>query len=102
MTRSTKYFLLAIGVAAVTWVIGTILVGYADTRYFTNSGTVDMLNSSAVSNALTDPSFTATLTWGNFTLKGIYWTFLLPVLLAAIAFISILLIAKARKPRVAP
>lgn len=102
MTRGTKYFLLAIVGGVIAWVIGTTVVGYADTRYFTSGGTVDMLNATAVSTALRDPSFTATLTWGSFTLRGVHWTFSLPLLLAAIAFIVILLVARVRAPRAAP
>jgi hypothetical protein len=102
VTRGTKYFLLAIAAAAVAWAIGTIAIGYAEIRYFTSSGAVDMLNATAISVALSDPSFTATLTWGGFTLKGIHWTFSLPLLLAAITFVSVLVVAKARGRRAAP
>lgn len=102
MTRGTKYFLLALGGAVAAWVIGTTLIGYADIRYFTNAGTVDMLNPTAISTALRDPSFTATVSWGRFVLKGIHWTFSFPLLLAAITFIAVLLFAKVRRSRAAP
>ena len=102
MTRSTKYFLAAIFSAVGAWVAGTMLVGVADLRYFTASGPVDQLDSYAVSRALADPTYTASLSWGSFTLTGIHWTFTLPLIFAGAVFIAVLLSEKLLNSRSAP
>lgn len=102
MTRGTKYFLLAVGSAVVGWVIGTALVGFAEITHFTSRGTVDMLSASAISAALRDPTFTATLRWGSFELTGMHWISLLPLLIGFFSFVSVLCVAWVRRPKDAP
>jgi hypothetical protein len=97
MSRGTKFFLLAIVVGLVAWVIGVTLIGYAEVTYFTNSGAVDMLNANAVASALGDPSFTATVSWGGITLRGAHWTFAFPLLLGFLAFVCTLFVARLRR-----
>jgi hypothetical protein len=99
MSRGSKYFLLALGGGVFAWVLGVMLIGYADVRYFTSSGVVDMLDPAAISAALSDPSFTATVSWGRLSLTGVHWTFSFPLLLATATFIGVLLIAKIRQAR---
>jgi hypothetical protein len=84
MSRGKK-ILLAVIVAVSSWFFGVHLIGIATVSDFTASGLVDMSDSSAVSRALSDPTFTTTYSWGNLTLTGIYWALLLPILFAIVA-----------------
>ncbi len=86
MTRGTKYFLSALVASLISWLFGVYLVGIASFRHYTAHGDVDMSNTSEIQLALADPTFTAELGWGAIKLTGLYWSFALPLLLAAGAF----------------
>ena len=97
-----KYFLFAIAGAIGAWLAGTSLVGMAEERHYTASGSVDMLDPHAIGSAMADPAFTASLTWGSFTLTGMYWALFLPLAMAAFTFVVVIVISRLRCDRVAP
>lgn len=98
MRRSTKYFLLAIISGFLTWAFCTTLIGYADVIYLTDGGPVDFSDTVALSSAIDDPSFTATYTWGEVTLRGFFWGGWGPLVLGGLAFMSVFVIERLRKP----
>ncbi len=102
MTRSNKYFLSAIAAALVTWILGVYLIGISDVRDFTASGLADMNDPYKVGQALRDPTFTTTYSWGEVTLTGAYWGFVFPIVLAVAAFTVVVLIGVLRNRRAKP
>lgn len=82
MTRNLKSGIVTVFAAIAAWLIGTVLIGFADVRYVTRSGVVDMADPLKVSAAASDPTFTAFVSIAGVTLQGAYWTVLLPILLA--------------------
>ena len=48
-----------------------------------------MLDPVAINRALGDPTFTVTLSWGEFSLVGKYWSLFLPIVFAAGAFVVV-------------
>ncbi len=94
MTRSKKTLLIAVVGAFLAWLAGISLVGIADEHWYTATGTVNMLDPIAIDRALRDPTFTASLSWGEFSLVGKHWAFLLPVTFAVGAFVLVLVIGR--------
>ncbi len=92
MARSKKVLLVAMLAAVVAWLGGTFVVGTADTRWYTASGTVNMLDPVAIDRALRDPTFTASLTWWQFSLVGKYWALTLPIGLGVATFVLVLVV----------
>lgn len=90
MTPSKKPLLVAVIAAVLAWLFGTFFVGTADEHWYTASGTVNMLDPIAIDRALRDPTFTASLAWGQFSLVGKYWAFTLPIGLAVTTFVLVL------------
>lgn len=99
MTRGNKYFLSAGAAALVTWIFGLYLIGIADIQDFTASGVVDMSDPYKIGQALQDPTFTTTYSWGEVTLTGAYWGFVFPTVLAVVAFAVGILIGVLRSGR---
>ena len=100
MTRGTKSFLMAIFAALFAWAAGTTMIGMAKIRHTTSTGVVDMTDASQITRALRDPSFTASVTWGDFTLHGTAWPFLFPVILAVSVFMVVLVVRAITKPKI--
>lgn len=94
MSRSGRNILIATIAAFIAWILGTALVGTAEEHHMTASGLVDMTNALDISRAMKDPTFTASLSWGSVSLNGLLWSTLLPVLLAALAFVGTLVFAR--------
>jgi hypothetical protein len=94
MTRSKKTLLIAVIFSFLAWLAGTFLVGTATENWYTTSGTVNMLDPMAIERALNDPTFTASLSWGEFSLTGRYWSLFLPICFALGAFVSVLVIGR--------
>lgn len=90
MTRSKKIILFAVASAFLAWLAGTFLVGIANEHWYTGSGAVNMLDHLAIDRALRDPTFTASLSWGEFSLVGKYWGIFLPIAFAIGAFVLVL------------
>ena len=99
MSRGNKTFLLGILGAAIAWFLGTYLVGIAELTHTTAAGVVDMADPYAISKAVNDPTFTATLSWGTLKLTGLYWALAFPLLLAFGVFIAIVLLSFVTRPR---
>lgn len=53
-----------------------------------------MLDPMAIDRALNDPTFTASLSWGEFSLVGKYWALFLPIAFAVGAFVFVLVIGR--------
>lgn len=53
-----------------------------------------MLDPMAIERALIDPTFTASLSWGEFSLAGKYWVLFLPIAFAVGAFVLVLAIGR--------
>ena len=100
MTRGTKSFLMATVAALFAWVAGTTMIGMAEIRHTTSSGLVDMTDATQITRALRDPSFTASVAWGDFALHGTAWPFLFPILLAVCVFVAVLVIRAITKSKV--
>lgn len=94
MTRSKKILLIAVIASFLAWLAGTFLVGTANEHWYTASGAVNMLDPIAIDRALKDPTFTASLSWGKFSLTGKYWGLFLPIGFAVGAFVSVLVIGR--------
>ena len=94
MTRSKKILLIAVVVSFLAWLAGTFLVGTANEHWYTASGTVNMLDPMAIERAFKDPTFTASLSWGEFSLTGKYWALFLPIAIAVGAFVFVLVIGR--------
>lgn len=92
MTRSKKLLLIAVVGAFLAWLAGTFLVGIANEHWYTASGTVNMLDPMAIDRAIRDPTFTASLSWGEFSLVGKHWTLLLPIAFAVGEFVLVLVV----------
>lgn len=90
MTRSKKILLIAVVASFLAWLAGTFFVGTANEHWYTASGTVNMLDPMAIDRALKDPTFTASLSWGEFSLAGKYWGLFLPIGFAVGAFVFVL------------
>lgn len=90
MTRSKKIILIAVASAFLAWLAGTFLVGIANEHWYTASGAVNMLDPLAIGRVLRDPTFTASLSWGEFSLVGKYWGIFLPLAFAIGTFVLVL------------
>lgn len=102
MRQQTKYILIAIVAALSAWLVGTYLVGIADIQEFTASGPIDMRDVHQIKRAISDPTFTTTYSWGDITLHGWYWAFILPFGAAVFSFVSVLVVAGIRRRTHAP
>ena len=96
MTKSKKILLIAVVSAFMAWLAGTFLVGIANEHWYTASGAVNMLDPVAIERALRDPTFTASLSRGGFSLVGKYWGPFLPIAFAIGAFVLVLGIGRLR------
>ena len=92
MTRPKKILLIAVVGAFLAWLAGTFLVGIANVHWHTALGTVNMLDPMAIDRALRDPSFTASLSWGDLSLVGKYWALFLPIAFAVGVFVLVLVV----------
>lgn len=94
MTRPKKILLIAVVSTCLAWLAGTFLVGIAHPNWYTASGAVNMLDPMAIDHALKDPTFTGSLSWGEFSLAGKYWALLLPLGFGLAAFVLVFVIAR--------
>jgi hypothetical protein len=90
--RQTSIFIAAILLALLSGIAGAVAVVKAEHHWYTARGPVNLLDYRAVDLALADPSLMATMSWGPYTLAGIYWAILLTAGLAVGTFILVLLL----------